>query len=232
MPSCPTARRGTVLGAVAVPLDGRTISSARTSSRKPSPGLPMVAPRMTTEEATPKTKGHARSASARCSKLRFAPRLEAVSLRCAESAAGPAIELDGPTVQPANGCRLPALRTDLPRDDLAHKRLRSLFASRNRARGARPSLQAERLPERATHYPPSARSSRVRLTCFSRPQAAAPSPGGRLSGWVGAVQPVPLPIAVGLTVDDAAARADRAVPVPLDVQSLGEVGLGHARIAA
>jgi hypothetical protein len=164
MPSCPTARRGTVLGAVAVPLDGRTISSARTSSRKPSPGLPMVAPRMTTEEATPKTKGHARSASARCSKLRFAPRLEAVSLRCAESAAGPAIELDGPTVQPANGCRLPALRTDLPRDDLAHERLRSLFASRNRARGARPSLQAERLPERATHYPPSARSSRVRLT--------------------------------------------------------------------
>ena len=53
-----------------------------------------------------------------------------------------------------------------------------------------------------------------------------------MSGWVGAVQPVPLPIAVGLTVDDAAARADRAVPVPLDVQSLGEVGLGHAPIAA
>jgi hypothetical protein len=121
MPSCPTARRGTVLGAVAMPLDGRTISSARTSSRKPSPGLPMVAPRMTTEEATPKTKGHARSASARCSKLRFAPRLEAVSLRCAESAAGPAVELDGPTVQPANGCRPPALRTDLRRDDLAHE---------------------------------------------------------------------------------------------------------------
>ena len=134
MPSRPTAGRGTVLGAVTVPLDGRTISSARTSSRKPSPGLPMVAPRMTTEEATPKTKGHARSASARCSKLRFAPRLEAVSLRCAESAAGPAIELDGPTVQPANGCRLPALRTDLPRDDLAHETLRSLSAARNRAR--------------------------------------------------------------------------------------------------
>src|SRR5215218_5952606 len=133
---------------------------------------------MTTEEATPNTQGHARSASAGCSKPRLAPRLEAVGLRCAESAAGPAVELDGPTVQPANGCRPPALRTDLPRDDLAHETLRSLSAARNRARGARPSRQAERLPERATHYPPSARSSRVRLTCFSSPGAAAPSPQG------------------------------------------------------
>ena len=35
-----------------------------------------------------------------------------------------------------------------------------------------------------------------------------------------------------LLVDDAAAGADRAVPVPFDVQSLGQVGLGHAPIAA
>ncbi len=170
-----------------MPLDGRTISSARTSSRKPSPGLPMVVPRMTTEEATPNTQGHARSASAGCSKPRLAPRLEAVRLRCAESAAGRAVELDGPTVQPADGCRPPALRTDLPRDVLAQGTPPLPVRGTEQGKGSPAFASSRTTPGTGDSLPAVCPVKSRPAHLFQHPRGrqrpASETTGVRLSGW-------------------------------------------------